>query len=114
MFRDDKDGEYRSDEFDKFLESNGISHQHTCRNRPEQNGVAEWANQLFSEQIVALLNESGLPRKFWVKCLAALVHVTNLCPTSALIDKTPHEVWYGKKPVVSHLRVWGCLAYVRN
>jgi len=111
-FRDDKGGEYRLNEFNKLLESNGITRQHTCRNRPQQNGVAERANRLFSERIVSLLNESGLPEKFWVECLASLVHVTNLCPTSALVGKTPHEIWYGKKPDVSHLRVWGCLAYV--
>ena len=27
-------------------------------------------------------------------------------------DKTPHEVWTGKKPSLSHLRVFGCDAYV--
>jgi len=111
-FRDDKGTEYTSNEFNNLLSSYGIARQHTCRNRPQQNGIAERANRLFSERIVSLLNESGLPEKFWVECLASLVHVTNLCPTSALIGKTPHEVWYGKKPDVSHLRVWGCLAYV--
>ena len=27
-------------------------------------------------------------------------------------DKTPQEVWTGKKPSLSHLRVFGCDAYV--
>ena len=27
-------------------------------------------------------------------------------------DKTPQEVWIGKKPSLSHLRVFGCVAYV--
>ena len=27
-------------------------------------------------------------------------------------DKTPHEVWNSKKPSISHLRVFGCDAYV--
>jgi hypothetical protein len=25
---------------------------------------------------------------------------------------TPHEAWFKRKPNVSHLRIWGCLAYV--
>ena len=29
-----------------------------------------------------------------------------------LKDKTPQEVWTGKKPSLSHLRVFGCDAYV--
>ena len=110
--RDDKGGEYMSNEFNSFLDAHGIERQHTCRNRPQQNGVAERANRLFAERIVALLNESGLSKKFWVECLAALVHVLNVCPTSALAGKTPYEVWNGRKPDISHLRVWGCLAYV--
>ena len=36
----------------------------------------------------------------------------NVCPTSALVGKTPYEVWNSRKPDISHLRVWGCLAYV--
>ena len=110
--RDDKGGEYMSNEFNSYLDACGIVRQHTCRNRPQQNGVAERANRLFAERIVALLNESGLSKKFWVECLAALVHVLNVCPTSALVGKTPYEVWNSRKPDISHLRVWGCLAYV--
>jgi hypothetical protein len=59
-----------------------------------------------------LLEESGLSRKYWAECLAALIHVLNRCPTSAVEGKTSHEVWYKEKPGVGHLRVWGCLAYV--
>eukprot|EP00253_Pinus_taeda_P004391 PITA_04391 len=33
-------------------------------------------------------------------------------PSSTLEDKTPQEVWTGKKPSLSHLRVFGCDAYV--
>ena len=33
-------------------------------------------------------------------------------PTTALKEnETPYERWYGKKPDVSHLRVFGCVAY---
>ena len=42
--RDDKGGEYMSNQFDHFLTQAGITRQHTTRNRPQQNGVAERAN----------------------------------------------------------------------
>ena len=32
--------------------------------------------------------------------------------TSALIDKTPQEVWTSKKPSIKHLKVFGCDACV--
>ena len=38
--------------------------------------------------------------------------MVNRSPASASEDKTPYEVWTGKKPSLSHLRVFGCDAYV--
>ena len=39
-------------------------------------------------------------------------YLVNRSPSSALDDKTPHELWSGKKPSIQHLRVFGCDAYV--
>ena len=39
-------------------------------------------------------------------------YLVNKSPSLWLEDKTPHEVWTGKKPSLSHLRVFGCDAYV--
>ena len=61
-----------------------------------------------------MLTEANLPVQFWFHCLTAMVHVLNRSPTAALTGKTPHEAWHKKKPDVSHLRVWGCLAYVHT
>ena len=41
QLHDDKDSEYISNEFQKFLDEYGISREHTICNRPQQNGVAE-------------------------------------------------------------------------
>jgi len=59
-----------------------------------------------------MLDESGLAKAFWGECLGALVHVWNKCPTDAVKSATCYELWHGWKPDVSHLRVWGCTAYV--
>src|SRR5258705_12766215 len=57
--------------------------------------------------------ESGLPACFWGEALASYVHVGNRLPTSAIPGATtPYELWHGTKPDVSHLRVWGCTAFV--
>jgi hypothetical protein len=39
-------------------------------------------------------------------------YLVNRSPSSALDDKTPQEVWTGKKPSLTHLKVFGCDAYV--
>jgi hypothetical protein len=33
-------------------------------------------------------------------------------PLLVLVEMTPHEVWSGKKPSVSHLKIFGCDAFV--
>jgi hypothetical protein len=33
-------------------------------------------------------------------------------PSSTMDDKTPHEVWTGKKPSLTHLKIFGYEAYV--
>nr|GEX27216.1 hypothetical protein [Tanacetum cinerariifolium] len=30
------------------------------------------------------------------------------------VDKTPYEIWHGKAPNLSYLKVWGCEAYVKR
>jgi hypothetical protein len=42
------------------------------------------------------------------------VYVLNRAHTRSVNDKTPYEAWYGKKPVVEHLRVFGCVAHVKS
>jgi hypothetical protein len=32
--------------------------------------------------------------------------------SSIPVDLTPHEVLFGKKPSLSHLKVFGCVAFV--
>ena len=110
--RDDKGGEYMAGEFDAFCAEHGIERQHSVRNRPQQNGVAERTNRTLADGVTAMLAESGLPQTFWGEAVLSLVHVLNRSFTSACPDATPYELWYGRKPDVSHLRVWGCTAYV--
>jgi hypothetical protein len=42
------------------------------------------------------------------------VYILNRSPTKALNSRTPLEVWHGRKPAVSHLRVFGCLASTKE
>jgi hypothetical protein len=35
-----------------------------------------------------------------------------MSPLLALVDMTPHEVWFGKNPLVVHLKVFGCDSFV--
>ena len=101
-----------SREMDDFCAEHGIQRQHSVRARPQQNGVAERANRTMEQGIISMLHQAGLPLSFWGEALAAFVHIWNRTPTSAVPGKTPYETFYGNRPDVSMLRVWGCVAYV--
>jgi transposase InsO family protein len=103
MLRDNKRGEYMSNAMLEFTNECGIKRQHTVRAQPQQNGVTERANCVLSARIMAMMKESGLAMVFWGEALAALVHVWNHCPTAALDNTTPYELWNGRKLDVSHL-----------
>jgi hypothetical protein len=35
-----------------------------------------------------------------------------MSPSSTLVDMTPHDIWLGKKPSVTHIKVFGCDAFI--
>ena len=59
-----------------------------------------------------MLSGTGLGQEFWVEAVETACYLVNRSPSSASEDKTSHEVWTGKKPSLSHLRVFGCDAYI--
>ena len=47
----------------------------------------------------------------WGEAANTTMYIQNRCPHSTLDSKTPEEVFSGKKPDVSHFRVFGCPVY---
>ena len=111
VLRTDGGGEYTSTEFEEFLKSAGIRHEQTIPKTPEQNGVAERMNRTLVESVRSMLSDANLPHTFWAEALSTAVYLRNRSPTKAVSGKTPYEAWMGKKPSVSHLRVFGCRAF---
>ena len=109
--RSDNGGEYTSNEFKSYCVENGIQHQFTNRYTPEQNGVAERLNPTLIESVRSMLIQSKLPLKFWAEAVSASVYVHNRSPTAALKNSTPYELWFGKRPNIFNLRVFGCVCY---
>ena len=59
-----------------------------------------------------MLLQARLPKVYWAEAVNTAVYVRNRVITSALKpEATPFECWFGKKPDVSKLRVFGCVAY---
>ena len=114
-FQDDKGSEFMSNKFTNFITKASIAPRHMTRNCPQQNGVAERANRTIVEAITAALAESGLPHSFWVEALTSFIHVWNHLALSSHAARntstTPHKLWFGVKPDLAYLHVWGCRTY---
>ena len=60
-----------------------------------------------------MMGFASLPISFWGYALESACYLLNRIPSKSVI-KTPYEIWTGRKPALSHLRVWGCPAYVKR
>ena len=56
-----------------------------------------------------MLKSKYLPKEFQAEAVATAV---NISQTRSVWGKTPQEAWNGRKPGISHLRVFGSVAHV--
>jgi hypothetical protein len=42
-----------------------------------------------------------------VEAVDTAKYLLNMYPSSVLVEMTPHEVWFVKKPLVSHIKLFG-------
>ena len=110
-FRTDRGGEYTSNEFVDVCERSGIKRQLTAAYTPQQNGVSERRNRTIMNMVRSLLANKNMPKAFWPEAAKWSVYVLNRSPTFSVKNVTPEEAWSGHKPIVSHFRIFGCVAY---
>jgi len=111
VIRTDGGLEFTGGAWPAWVKDKGVEHQRTTRYTPQQNGVAERYNRTVIERVLALLADSGLPPKYWAEAAVTISYLGNRVPHRGR-DETPYEAFYGTKPDVSHLRVFGCKAWV--
>ena len=109
--RSDRGGEYFPKIFDEFCEEHGIIHERTPPYSPESNGIAERKNRTVTDLVNSMLDTAGLSKAWWGEAVLTSCHVLNKVPNKNQ-DQTPYEMWNGRKPSLSYLRTWGCLAKV--
>ena len=113
QLRTDGGGEYMGAEFQTYLKRKGVHHEVTNAGTPQENGVAERMNRTILEMTRSMLLESALPKSYWTFAVSYTQEVLNRLPSRALtMDITPYEAYFGKKPSVEHLRIFGCSTYV--
>lgn len=74
----------------------------------QQNGVTERKNRTLVECVHNMLQGKNISNGFWDEAIIIVVYLKNRSPTKGLELKTCFEAFYGYKPKVIHLKVFGC------
>lgn len=61
-----------------------------------------------------MLDESKVSEKFWADAVSTACYVLNRAVIRPILMKTPYELYKGRKPNISHLRVFGCKCFIHN
>lgn len=64
------------------------------------------------ERAKCMILNAGLSKFFWAEAIKTAAYIINRSPTRSLLFKTPEEVWTGRKPNISNMKVFGCEAMV--
>ena len=59
----------------------------------------------------SMLKTANLPNSFWEEAIATACYLQNRLPTTTLNLQTPFKKWSGIKPNLSHLKIFGSIAY---
>jgi len=61
-----------------------------------------------------MLSENNLPKYFWVDAVSTTCYVLNRILVGPILKLTPYEIFKGRKPNISHFKVFGCKCYALN
>ena len=106
----DNGKEYVNQDVKDYCREKGIRRQLTIAHTPEQNGVAERRNRYLTEMSKCMLLDAGLHDKLWAEAVRTAAYLHNRLPSRA-VKKTPYEMWYGRKPNIELLRIFGSKFY---
>lgn len=106
--------EYCNNKFDQFCKQSRVKRHRTCTYTPQQNGVAERMNRTIMDKVRCMLAETGLRPEFWSEATSTAVYLINKTHGSSIEFDLPEERWSGGKVDLSHLRKFGCSAYVHR
>jgi len=104
IVRSDNALEFDTSECQQFFAIQGIVHQTSCVDKPQQNGRVERKHRHLLEISRALRFHAHLPLKFWGDCVLTATYIINTLPTKVLKNVTPYEKLLKKTPSYHHMK----------
>ena len=117
VLRSDNAKEYFNSILGNYFLDNGIIHQSSCVDTPQQNGIAERKNRHLLEVARSLMFTNNVPKQFWGEAVLTATYLINRMPSRTLKFNTPCQVllkFFPQTRIVTNipLKVFGCSAYV--
>ncbi|GJY98008.1 putative ribonuclease H-like domain-containing protein, partial [Tanacetum coccineum] len=91
-----------------------IKREFSVAKTPQQNIVAERKNMTLIEVARTMLADSKLPTTFWAEAVNTACYVQNRVLVIKPHNKTPYELFLGRKPALSFMRPFGCPVTILN
>ncbi|GJU32573.1 retrovirus-related pol polyprotein from transposon TNT 1-94 [Tanacetum coccineum] len=106
--------ELKKREMNQFCKMKGILRQYSMARTPQQNRVAERRNKTLIEAARTMLADSKLPTTIWTEVVNTACYVQNRVLVVKPHNKTPYELFHGKTPTLSFMRLIGCPVTILN
>ena len=91
-----------------YLQQMGIQCEFSCRYMLEQNVLAERKKRSVVEVAWEIKEEKSMPKFYWAEAIWTVVYIQNRIGEKV----SAHELYFGRKPNLRHVRVFGSIAYV--
>ena len=109
----DNGKEYLNKDIYEFIKFKGIQLQPCPPYVHELNGVAERYNRSAMDIGRCLIREARIHRRYWPEVMKTVAYLKNRTIANTKENKTPYEIFFGKRPNVQHLKIYGSRIFVR-
>jgi hypothetical protein len=72
----------------------------------------ERKNRTLVEMTMTMFDEHRTPMRFWAVAISTACYISNQIFLRSILHLTPFELYFGRKPSISHLRSFGCKCFV--
>ena len=98
----------------KFARDKGIRINNCPTYVHELNGTAERYNRTVIDMARCLLAEAKVYKRYWPKIVCTAVYLKNRILVNTIERKIPFEIFFGRKPSVENLHLYGSKVFVRR
>ncbi|GJR58653.1 putative ribonuclease H-like domain-containing protein [Tanacetum coccineum] len=114
VIRCDNGTEFKNRVMSQFCEMKGIKREFSVARTSQQNRESERKNRTLIEAARTMLADSKLPTTFWAEAVNTACYVQNKVLVIKPHNKTPYELFLGRKHALSFMRPFGCPITILN